>query len=162
MEEMNPCRLCERPWHPDTGAIYCEGYLVCGHCEREFWTWVRNRTNAKPSKKHLRVPTARSFYHPTLGMDIHGNPQFTTREPEWVIITARSFTEAMGKLPAQSQEKYKKDRDAQMNVAPWEEDPDDPVASFIEATCSFGCSWILLNEEEWNVFVSDIAQEIAP
>lgn len=62
MEEMNPCRLCERPWHSATGAIYCEGYLVCGHCEREFWTWVRNRTNAKPSKKHQRVPTARSFY----------------------------------------------------------------------------------------------------
>lgn len=62
MVEMIPCRLCERPWHPATGAVYQESFLVCAACEREFWTWIRNRSNARPARRQQNVPTARSFY----------------------------------------------------------------------------------------------------
>lgn len=62
MVEMIPCRLCGRPWHPMTGAVYQNTFLVCRACEEEFWTWLAVRTNSPPSRRHQRVLVARSFY----------------------------------------------------------------------------------------------------
>lgn len=47
---MTRCARCSGAAHPATGAVYGQGTLICGPCERAFWTWLRGWVRPRKNK----------------------------------------------------------------------------------------------------------------
>lgn len=56
------CFFCPGPAHPATGHQYTPTVLACASCTRDFFAWVRDRTNAKGARPRRPGAPRADFY----------------------------------------------------------------------------------------------------